>query len=166
MTRLNLVAAFLLLTSQAIGASAFTGVITKCSDGDTAIIERADHSQVKVRLFAVDAPEVKHRPREVDQPGGQEALSYVKENWLGKEVVVSPKGESYGRIVAEVVDAKTEKSMGLDLVSRGHAEVDTRYSKSKLLLAAESKAKEEKLGIWKNESPIHPWDWRKRVRGK
>ena len=58
--------------------------------------------------------------------------------------------------------------MGLDLVSHGWAEVDRRYSKSKLLLDAESKAKEEKLGIWANESPVHPWDFRKRqrVRGK
>lgn len=147
----------------------YPAVIVRVSDGDTFVCERGDNSRVKVRLFAVDAPEVRHRLRDKDQPGGQEALKYVKENWQGKEVTVTPKGESYGRIVAEVVDAKTEKSMGLDLVSRGHAEVDQRFSKSKLLLDAESKAKAEGIGLWSSKTtPIHPWDWRKqqRVRGK
>ena len=169
MTGRNSIAALLLLTSHAWAASGFNGVITKCADGDTVVVERSDHSIVKVRLAFVDCPEVKHRLRDKDQPGGQEALKYVKDNWQGKEVRVTPKGESYGRIVAEVVDAKTEKSMGLDLVSRGHAEVDQRFSKSKLLLDAESKAKAEGIGLWSSKTtPIHPWDWRKqqRVRGK
>ena len=157
--------------SPAWGAppASFPATIVRASDADTVVCERSDHSLVRVRLFAVDAPEVRHRLRDKDQPGGQEALKYVQENWQGKEVTVTPKGESYGRIVAEVVDAKTEKSMGLDLVSRGHAEVDQRFSKSKLLLDAESKAKAEGIGLWSSKTtPIHPWDWRKqqRVRGK
>ena len=157
--------------SPAWGAppASFPATIVRASDADTVVCERSDHSLVRVRLFAVDSPEVKHRLRDKDQPGGQEALKYVQENWQGKEVTVTPKGESYGRIVAEVVDAKTEKSMGLDLVSRGHAEVDQRFSKSKLLLDAESKAKAEGIGLWSSKTtPIHPWDWRKqqRVRGK
>lgn len=153
--------------SPAWGAppASYPAVIVRVSDGDTFVCERGDNSRVKVRLFAVDAPEVRHRLRDKDQPGGQEALKYVKENWQGKEVTVTPKGESYGRIVAEVVDAKTEKSMGLDLVSRGHAEVDTRYSKSKLLLDAQSKAQAERKGIWFGKSaPVHPWDWRKQQK--
>jgi endonuclease YncB( thermonuclease family) len=84
-------------------------------------------------------------------------------------VTVTPKGESYGRVVAEIAtNEEKPKALGLELVSRGLAEVDQRYSKSKLLLNAESQAKKEKLGLWQSASPIHPWDWRKqqRVRDK
>lgn len=144
----------------------FPCVIVRAADADTLVCEKSDHSQVKVRLFAIDCPEVAHKKREKDQPGGQEALAYVQKNWQGKEIIVTPKGQSYGRIVAEVVDAKTQQSLGLDLVSRGHAEVDQRYSKSKLLLAAESAAKEKRIGLWQNKSPVHPWDWRKKQRAR
>jgi hypothetical protein len=38
-------------------------VIVKAVDADTVVVERADHSQVKVRLAFVDAPEISHRPK-------------------------------------------------------------------------------------------------------
>ena len=170
---LNTVTLLLVACSCAWGAppASYSAVIVRVSDADTFVCERSDHSQVKVRLFAVDAPEVKHRLREKDQPGGQEALKYARDNWQGKEVTVTPKGESYGRVVAEVTEKGTEKSIGLDLVAHGHAQVDQRYSKSKPLLAAESEARKEKRGLWKDgeSGVIAPWDWRKQqrnVRGK
>jgi endonuclease YncB( thermonuclease family) len=141
-------------------------VIVKAVDADTVVVERADHSQVKVRLAFVDAPEISHRPREVDQPGGQEALSYVKDNWLGKEVTVTVKGESYGRTVATIAtNEEKPKSMGLDLVAKGLAMVDERYSRNAALLDAQKKAQEQKLGIWKSGTQVEaPWDFRKRAR--
>lgn len=144
----------------------FSASVVRVADADTLVCERSDHVLVKVRLHAVDAPEVKHRPREQDQPGGPEALAYVKKHWQGKEVTITPKGApSYGRIVGDIVDTKTQASLGIELVQKGHAQVDTRYSKSKLLLAAESQAKKEKLGIWSSATaPVPPWDWRKEQR--
>jgi endonuclease YncB( thermonuclease family) len=102
----------------------------------------------------------------VDQPGGQEALSYVKDNWLGKEVTVTVKGESYGRTVATIAtNEEKPKSMGLDLVAKGLAMVDERYSRNAALLDAQKKAQEQKLGIWKSGTQVEaPWDFRKRAR--
>ena len=143
------------------------GKINRFVDGDTAWIERGD-KEVKVRLWLADAPEIKHRPREKDQPGGPEAHAYANKTWSGKQVAVKPKGESYGRIVAELTEAETQTNVGLDLVSSGHAAVDRRFSPPKPYLAAEQEAREEKRGIWADPAAVSPWDWRKRqrVRGK
>ena len=148
--------------------SSFDAVVIRAADADTFVCDRDGHRAVKVRLFGVDAPEIKHRPREQDQPGGQAALAYVAKAWVGKEVTITPKGESYGRVVAEVVDAKTGESLALDVVEHGHAWVDRRYTRAQPLVAAEQKAREEKRGLWAESSPVAPWDWRKqqRMRGR
>ena len=144
--------------------ASFSGELVRAADGDTFFVKRSDGSEVKVRLHNADAAEIAHNRREVDQPGGRDALAYVQKNWQGKTVTVDPKGESYGRIVADVTETASKKSLALDLVSAGLAAVDQRYGKPAALLAAEAEAKKEKRGIWKEDKVIPPWDWRAQHR--
>ena len=43
----------------------------------------------------------------------------------------------------------------------GHAWCYERYSERPIIKIAESIAKRKKLGIWKSEKAIPPWEWRK-----
>jgi micrococcal nuclease len=53
-------------------------------DGDTLTGITASNEQVKVRLDAIDAPEIK-------QPYGQAAKKALSDMFFGKEVVIYPK---------------------------------------------------------------------------
>lgn len=141
----------------------YTATITRFSDADTLFVER-DGKETKVRLWLADAPEIAHNKKQTDQPGARDALEYAS-TWIGEKVTVKPRGLSYGRQVAEVTK-KDATSLGLDLVSRGHAQVDRRYRPPKPYLDAESQAHEKKRGLWKESKPIAPWEWRKKIREK
>ena len=66
--------------------------------------------------------------------------------------------------VRDVVDKDTQKSLGLDLVAHGLAQLDPRYHPPKEFVDAQAKAKGKHAGLWKEENPVAPWDWRKKVR--
>lgn len=148
-------AACAVLPSGHAAAPPFVGHVRRAADADTLVVERPDGRSVKVRLRYVDAPEVAHNRRQQDQPGARDALGYVDRNWRGREVTVTPSGESYGRIVGTVTRQQNDKTidLGATLVHHG-----------KQLLAEQAGAKEHKRGVWRDESPVPPWTWRKQVR--
>lgn len=157
----------LLLCSACVGKPPYDGTIARFSDGDTFVVERADGAQVKVRLHYADAPELAHNKRQRDQPGGREALAFAQKKWQGKTVTVTPKGESYGRIVADVEVKDTGEDCALALVSAGWASCDPRYHPPQPLRDAEARAVAHKLGAFAaKEKPTPPWEWRKTLREK
>ncbi len=144
-----------------------SGVITKAADGDTVFVKPEHGPEVKVRLHYADAPEVAHNTNEQDQPGGREALDYVKANWEGKHVTYTQHGVSYGRPIVDVVDKDTGKNLALDLVQLGLAEVDPRFHPPQAFKDAQAAALEKRLGVFKDTTtPVAPWDWRKQSRAK
>lgn len=150
------------LAEPPAGRPSFSATVVRFADADTLFVKRADGSEVKVRLHWADAPEIARRKREADQPGGREAIKFAADRWTGKAVTVTRRGESYGRMVADVSAGK--ESLGLTLVGEGHAQLDPRYKPPKDWLAAEAAAKKEKRGLWAAEKPVAPWDWRARQR--
>jgi micrococcal nuclease len=162
-TKVGLLLVCLATSSVAKPPAPFTGEVCHVSDGDTIHVERGDY-EVTVRLRYVDAPEIAHNKRQKDQPGGREAATYLREKYEGKTVHVTPKGESYGRIVADV-ETDAGKDIALDLVRMGHAQLDQRYKPPKALRDAELAAKKRKAGIWAADTePVAPWTWRKQQR--
>lgn len=143
----------------------FEAVITRVADGDTFFVQRGK-AELKVRLRYADAPEVAHRPKELGQPGGKEAADYLAK-WKGQTVIVTPKGLSYGRLVADVVRKDTGEDCALYLVSAGWAVCDPRYHPPKSLRDSQARAMADKLGAFAaKEKPTPPWEWRKQSRGK
>lgn len=142
------------------------GVITAVSDGDTFTVKCCHGTYcelIKVRLRSADCPEVKHYRNEVDQPGGREALDYVVKNYLGKEVIISIRGDSYGRKVCDVRAGETD--LASDLITHGHAMVDPRYPSNNLKVL-EKAAAEKGVGVWADPQAVPPWTWRKESKGK
>jgi micrococcal nuclease len=145
---------------NAAGAAARTGqaadvVVTGVSDGDT-VTAIIDGRSMRLRLSRIDAPE--HR-----QAWGQRAEQSLRELVWRKPVHIEWREvDRNGRpIVTMTVD-------GLDVseeqVRRGMAWVYRAYSKDPRLLGLEALARESRVGLWTDESPMPPWEWRRLQR--
>ncbi|VFJ13477.1 thermonuclease family protein [Candidatus Nitrosocosmicus franklandus] len=76
----------------------FDGIATKVIDGDTLDVSTQEGDVITIRLALIDAPER-------NEPGFNEAKSFVTEQCLNKNVEVDPdnnQGLTYGRTVAVV----------------------------------------------------------------
>ena len=136
----------------ALNAQAFTGKVVGVSDGDTITVLR-DRIQVKVRLLEIDAPEKA-------QAFGAKSKESLSEMCFGKTAELADKGKDrYGRTLARVtcdgVDANAEQ------VRHGMAWVYDRYVTDKSLYAVQEDAKAERRGLWHDDKPLPPWEWRK-----
>lgn len=134
-------------------AEQFTAKIIAVLDGDTVIAARDNVPPIKIRLAEIDAPEM-------TQPGGTDAKKVLSEMVLHKRVTVDSQAvDQYGRLVAHLaVDGKrvSELMMGLGMAwEYSHFHRNTRY------IALQSEAQAAGRGIWRQTSPLPPWQWRK-----
>jgi micrococcal nuclease len=145
-----------------------TGKVVSIADGDTLTILTAEKKQVKIRLNGIDAPE----RGQAFGTKSKEMLSHI----IGKsDVRVETHGEDrYGRTIG-VVFVRTPNSAASDpeanlnfmMVANGYAWHYVRYAPdNKQLADAEKHAREKKLGLWADASPVAPWDWRKQEADK
>lgn len=137
----------------------FSGTVIEVMEGDVIKVRTKDWGDYKVRLWGVDAPELK-------QPFGKESKKYLQEMILKKSVVVSvyqelggPRGVNVSWVTSNSPDSKgvvNEK-----MVATGHAWwgrlPDNRElrSEASALMKAEESAKKSKVGLWSkaNRSP-------------
>ena len=142
------------------------GLCTKVIDGDTIHVVTGGNVRFKVRLERIDAPES-------DQPYGKEATDYLAKLIKGRTVRVEwVKKDRYGRILGIVYydqpgnpnSKPNRQDINLTMVSTGNAWHYSYFDQTPAYAAAESAAKEKKLGLWASESPISPYDWRKNKR--
>lgn len=127
-----------------------------CVDGDTAKVIY-NNEEIKIRFLAIDTPEVKH-PKKGSEPFGKEASNYTC-NRLKEAIKItiefdsnSEKQDKYNRYLVWIYvdDSLLQK----ELISEGLARVAYLYGDYKytsILESEESKAKSNKIGIWKNE---------------
>ena len=157
-------AALMLLAVAVANATAATlvGRVVGVSDGDTVTLLTAEHRQFKIRLSGIDAPEKK-------QPFGARAKATLSRQVFGQAVTVQwSKTDRYGRIVGKIevggIDANLEQ------VREGSAWVYTQYLRElpvedrRLYLEAQRLAKAERRGLWLDDQPEPPWQWRREKR--
>jgi len=130
-----------------------TGMATRIVDGDTYEVRTSDGATATVRLFGVDAPES-------DQPYGSEstqaARRYLSDTRI--RVLVRETG-AYGRTIARV--HVQGRSLAELLVRDGLAWHSDRYAPNETDLARlERQARNANRGLWSEENPVPPWDWR------
>lgn len=125
------------------------------ADGDT-LTARCDtpsgKENVTVRLAEIDAPEKR-------QPFGNRSQQNLAGLCFNKQAEVVPKArDRYGRTVARVmcdgVDANAEQ------VRAGMAWAYTAYLKDETLTALEEEARSARRGLWFDQRPKAPWDFR------
>jgi endonuclease G, mitochondrial len=145
--------------SSAAEASAATsapkyvnGVATFIPDGDTVHV-RQDGRVYKIRFHGVDCPES-------DQNYGIKAQEFTEKMVEGEPITVKVvERDRWGRLVGEVfVDGR---SVNRELARAGLAWWYARYAGDDLdIKRLVEAAREEQRGLWSQDNPIAPWDWR------
>ena len=139
-------------------AFSLEGEVIEVFDGDT-ILVLSEGEEVKVRLYCIDAPELL-------QPYGRTAKDFLSRLLLGKNVKVKERGtDQYGRVLGEVF-LNGGISVNEELVKSGMAWVYKKYCKIPSYFALEKTARENRVGLWEDENPIPPWEYRKKGREK
>lgn len=149
---------FLLLPCWA-SADTITGRVVNVHDGDTLTVLDESHTQHKIRLAGIDAPEL-------GQAYGRASRDYLAKEVAGKTVSIEwNKHDKYGRTVGKVLlDGKDEC---LEQVMAGFAWHYKKYEREqtpedrRIYSAAEQDAREAKRGLWQDREPLPPWEWRK-----
>ena len=133
----------------------FTGKVVAVADGDTITVLK-DLQQVKIRLTEIDAPEKK-------QAFGNRSKESLSDLCFGKTATLIEKSKDrYGRTLARVTCDGTDANA--EQVRRGLAWAYTKYLTDPQIKVLEEEARASRLGLWRDETPVPPWEWRKAKR--
>ncbi len=143
------------------------------SDGDTIKVLDQRKEVHKIRLAGIDAPEKR-------QAFGQRSKQHLSDLVFAKAVNVEyEKRDRYGRIIGKVLVADPECHLddcppsldaGLALIKAGMAWHYKRYQKDqtaedrRLYGFEEDRAKSERVGLWRDDSSVPPWEFRRHSR--
>ena len=157
---LKIVILILLVFQISCGVVSEEYTVKYISDGDTiTVTNNKTNKKVKVRLFGIDAPEK-------TQEYGLESKEYLVSLIKDKVIIIKGKTyDKYGRLLGTIyIDGINVNEM---MVQTGNAwwyeSFDSKNSKVRDL---QIKAKEGKLGLWKNPNAIEPEEYRRKEREK
>lgn len=140
-------------------------LIVGISDGDT-LTARCEAQQdreavtLKVRLAEIDAPEK-------GQPIGTRARAHLAEMCFRKSATIATVAaggglDRYGRTVAKLTCEGTDANA--EQVRSGMAWVYDRYVIDRSLYSIQEEARTARRGLWGDEHPVEPWEWRRGTR--
>lgn len=138
---------------QAVPHSTNKVKVVGVKDGDT-IEVLVNGKQETVRLFAIDCPEKA-------QAYGQVAKKFTSSLCYGKYVSIEPQAQrdQYDRIVG-IVYIDDTLVLNEALLKAGYAWHYKRYSNNEQYSYLENTARAEHLGLWADNKPTPPWNWR------
>ena len=139
----------------------FSGRVIQVKDGDTVVVDTGEGGMT-CRLYGIDAPETA-KGRKPGQPWGKEAawelVSMVQFQLVEVELMGS---RTYGREVARIWIG--HRDINLEMVRRGMAWAYVQYLKrphASEYLEIEDKARKGRVGLWSQDNPLPPWEFRK-----
>lgn len=139
-------------------AETLTGYVVAIADGDTLTVLVANHQQYKIRLVGIDAPEK-------SQGFGDRSKQSLASLVFNKNVTVEwSKLDRYGRTVGKImvngIDANLEQiKTGMAWWYRAYAKEQSLADRAKYE-QAETIAKQQQIGLWRDRNPMPPWDFR------
>ncbi len=149
----------LLLLGLSAAADTLLGKVIKVVDGDTIYVLDDTFTQHKIRLAGIDAPE---RKQAYGLALGKHLASIV----AGKRVAIEyQKRDRYGRIVGKVLLDGID--VCLEQVKAGFAWHYKKYQHEqspgdrRLYAVAEANARDGRLGLWRENNPNPPWEYRR-----
>ena len=102
---------------------------------------------------------------EKGQPYNQIARKFTAGLVAGKVVKIWPTDtDQYGRTIAFVFVGSTD--LNKELLKAGLAWHYKKYSRDPELAKLEFEARSKRVGLWKEQNQIAPWEWRKQKRNK
>lgn len=159
--------------AQPVWPLPLTAQVLEVVDGDTLLLEADDRRQLRVRLLAVDAPELQQmRGQQARTALGALAVNrrvvvlQIEQNAHGETLAVV-RGDPPGlRCAAPPCDPTLD--LGLALIAAGQAwhqptEAGLQpLAQRDAYAQAELMAKLRRLGLWQDTLPQPPWQWRQR----
>jgi len=145
------------------------GIVSKVSDGDTVHITDPLGTKVKVRLYGIDAPETEKSNKKTGriskpgQPYGEEAYQALRSMIYRKQVKLEIMDiDRYKRAVGIVW--LNGKNINQEIVAEGYAWAYRQYldrPHASEYTQAEELARSKKLGLWQQNNPQPPWEFRR-----
>ena len=130
--------------------------VVRVIDGDTIDVLDDAFQKTRIRFHGIDAPEN-------GQPYFQKSKEFLASLVAGKDVSI--KHISFDRNKRRVgvvsLPGDADLTINAQIVKAGFAWVDQRFTSDSTLLALQSKARKDKLGLWADPSPMPPWEFRK-----
>ena len=156
----KLVLVIFLFLSTFANAKTIEGLVVGVSDGDTITVLDQQKNSYKIRLQGIDAPEKK-------QAFGEKSKQSLHDLVHSKQVRIEyDKEDKYGRIVGKVT--LDDVDVCLQQLVLGMAWHYKKYQNEQsvsdraLYSETELKSKSLKLGLWSDDTPMPPWEFRKK----
>jgi len=130
----------------------FKAMVADTEDGDTLIVVR-NSARIRLEIPEIDAPEL-------DQPYGRDAKKKAATMTKGKVVTIRAYGKLGQNYILGEVWLPNKKHFAKEMVRAGLAWVREGRSVLLDLEQLQSEAKAAKQGLWEDEEPIPPWEWR------
>ncbi len=131
-------------------------VVDRIIDGDSLIVRKGG-SHMEIRLWGIDAPEY-------DQPGSRQAKRKLSELVLGNTVSIFIKyTDKYGRQVALLTSSGV--NVNEEMIVTGNSWVHDYFCRETICRkwkVLEERARNEKRGLWQEDDPIPPWQWKRK----
>jgi micrococcal nuclease len=131
-----------------------SGKVVGIADGDTFTLLTEDKSQKKIRLYGIDCPEKR-------QPFGSVAKQKLSELIFGKQVQVEFRTYDRWRRIVGIVFCN-DQNINEAMISTGMAWHFTRYDDNPRWITLQERTKKKRIGLWSDDSPTPPWEWRKK----
>lgn len=130
----------------------FSGKVVALADGDTVTV-LINRRQFKVRLDAIDAPEI-------GQDFSAKSKSLLSE-LVGEKIVTGKTlgGDKYGRNLCRLFVDGLE--VNAEMIRQGLAWHYEQYSDDQELKQLQEQAKAEQKNLWSQPGPVPPWEWRR-----
>ena len=141
-----------LCIGNASADTSFRGDVVRILDGDTVEVLDAAKQTHRVRLANIDAPERQQAFGEV----ARQALATMA--YRQKIEVIDKGGDQYGRRIGVLM--LNGRDLNAAMIGQGLAWVYARYNSDPSLPALEQKARAARIGLWADQNPIPPWQFR------
>ena len=125
--------------------------IIKIYDGDTITALTSQKEKIKIRLYGIDAPELK-------QPFGKASKRHLIDLISNNSLNINEKGkDKYGRTLAVLYNG--DQDINGQMVIDGYAWAYDKFSKD--YVAFQQNAQALKKGLWIDKDVVRPSDFRK-----
>ena len=147
---------YLVLLSISLFSNTLKGRIVRVIDGDTIVLLDSLNVQHKIRLDGIDCPEK-------GQPFGSVATKFVKDISKGKFATIHyTKKDRYRRVLGVLIVDSVD--VNKELLRNGLAWHYKHFNNDSIYSQLEQDARDKKLNLWSDKSPIEPYYWRKGKR--
>jgi endonuclease YncB( thermonuclease family) len=156
----KLILVLFLFLSNFVHAKTIEGLVVGVADGDTITLLDQQKNTYKIRLQGIDAPEKK-------QAFGEKSKQSLHDLVHSKQVRIEyDKEDKYGRIVGKVTVEDVDVCLQQLVLGMAwhYKKYQNEQSVSDRALYSETEltSKSLKLGLWTDDTPMPPWEFRKK----